>query len=148
MRRRWRLAAETLHVLPVRVYYEDTDAAGIVYYANYLKFAERARTEMLRGAGLDHPQLWAGDGIGFVVRQCLIDYLAPARLDDRLLVHTGIESVAGASLAMAQVVRRDGADLARMRVRLACVDRDGRAARLPPRVRAAFSDRETTGSKA
>ncbi len=150
MRSRWLFAAEPLHVLPVRVYYEDTDAAGIVYYANYLKFAERARTEMLRSAGLDHPQLWAGDGIGFVVRQCLIDYLAPARLDDRLMVHTWIEAVAGASLAMAQVVRRDDeeADLARMRLKLACVDRDGRAARLPPRVRAAFSDRETTGSKA
>lgn len=142
--------SEPLHVLSVRVYYEDTDAAGIVYYANYLKFAERARTEMLRGAGLDHPQLWAGEGIGFVVRQCLIDYLAPARLDDRLVVQTWIEAVAGASLAMAQRVRREGADadLARMRLKLACVGRDGRTVRLPPRVRTALEDRGVIGLKA
>ena len=73
-----------VHVFSMRVYYEDTDAAGIVYYANYLKFAERARTEMLRALGTDQSRLAAEQGIAFAVRRCTADYLKPARLDNRL----------------------------------------------------------------
>ncbi len=72
------------HQFPLRVYYEDTDAAGIVYYANYLQFAERARTEMLRLLGFEHDELRRATGVVFAVRRCSADYLAPARLDDEL----------------------------------------------------------------
>ena len=73
-----------VHHHPLRVYYEDTDAGGVVYYANYLKFAERARTEMLRDLGIDHSELMDNEGVAFAVRHCTMDFLAPARLDDVL----------------------------------------------------------------
>jgi acyl-CoA thioester hydrolase len=76
--------ADAHHVFPLRVYYEDTDAAGIVYYANYLKFAERARTEMLRAHGFDHTRLDSIAGLAFAVRSCSVDYLLPARLPPTL----------------------------------------------------------------
>src|SRR3546814_20375005 len=79
------------HVLPLRVYYEDTDAAGIVYYANYLKFAERARTEMMRCLGAEHRVLLEEAGIAFAVRSCSADSLIPARLDDLHVVRTRVE---------------------------------------------------------
>jgi acyl-CoA thioester hydrolase len=124
------------HVFPVRVYYEDTDAAGIVYYANYLKFAERARTEMMRVAGTRHRSLMEAAGVLWAVRRCHADYLSPARLDDRLCVHTRITDVGAARLDMAQTVRRGSTDLARLEVRLACIDRaSGRAHRLPAMLR-------------
>src|SRR5215469_16865116 len=74
------------HTLPLRVYYEDTDAAGMVYHANYLKFAERGRSEMLRSLGFPHRKLGAEHGVGFAVRRCAIEYIAPARLEDDLTV--------------------------------------------------------------
>ena len=77
------------HVLPLRVYYEDTDAAGIVYYANWLRFLERGRTELLRMLGLEHSALRADSGINWVVRRCTIDYLMPARLDETIDIVTG-----------------------------------------------------------
>jgi acyl-CoA thioester hydrolase len=127
------------HVFPLRVYYEDTDAAGIVYYANYLKFTERARTELLRALGSEQPALMAEAGVGFAVRRCEVDYLKPARLDDAIEVHTRLLAAGGASMEALQIVRRphrDGIDdLARVRVRIACVDRAGRPARLPPGLR-------------
>lgn len=126
------------HVFPVRVYYEDTDNGGVVYYANYLKFAERARTEMLRAAGLEHGPLMDRDGIAFAVQRCEIEYLAPARLDDMLEVHTGNLEIGGASLWADQVVKRGGDELVRMRLRLACVSPSGRPARLPEELRAAL----------
>ena len=131
--------ADAHHVFALRVYYEDTDAAGIVYYANYLKFAERARTEMLRAHGFDHTQLDTVAGLAFAVRSCRVDYLLPARLDDALEVHTRITRVGGATLEADQDIRRDGTTVTRMRVRLACINRRGRPARLPPTLRAAFS---------
>ena len=124
-----------VHVMPLRVFYEDTDAAGIVYYANYLKFTERARTELLRLVGLSHSELWAEEGLTFAVKRCALDYVAPARLDDEVEVHTRVLSVGGASLNAEQIVRRDGHDLVRTRIRIACVDGEGRARRLPARVR-------------
>ena len=127
------------HVFPLRVYYEDTDAGGIVYYANYLRFAERARTEYLRSVGADHQTLLAEDGIAFTVRQCSVDYMSPAFLDDPLEVHTRFLEVRGASLRAEQVVKRKTDELARRNVRLACVGDDGRPRRMPTAFRSALS---------
>ena len=93
-----------VHRIRIRVYYEDTDAAGIVYHAAYLEFAERARTEMLRCLGLDHASLRARFGLVFTVRRCAIDYRAPARLDDLLEVETRLVRLGGASLDLEQRV--------------------------------------------
>jgi acyl-CoA thioester hydrolase len=123
------------HVFPVRVYYEDTDAAGIVYHANYLRFAERARSEMMRLLGLESSTLMAREGIFFAVSRCTVDYLKPARLDDALEVHTRVIDVKRASLDAEQVVKREGAPLARLAFRLAVIDAGGRAVRLPAEVR-------------
>jgi len=127
------------HIFPLRVYYEDTDAGGIVYYANYLRFAERARTEYLRSVGADHQTLLAEDGIAFTVRQCSVDYMSPAFLDDPLEVHTRFLEVRGASLRAEQVVKRKTDELARLNVRLACVGDDGRPRRMPTALRSALS---------
>jgi acyl-CoA thioester hydrolase len=130
------------HLFRTRVYYEDTDAAGIVYYANYLKFAERARTEILRDAGIVQRDVAAQDGVAFAVKSVAVDYLSPARLDDSLVVETTITALGGASADGEQLVRRaeDGAKLAEIRVRLACIRlADGRPARLPVAVRAALA---------
>jgi acyl-CoA thioester hydrolase len=119
------------HRLAVRVYYEDTDAVGVVYHANYLRFAERARTEMLRCLGLEHSGLSASLGLAFTVRRCLVDYLAPAHLDDRLEVRTSLERLRGASLDLEQRIVRDDRLLVRMDVRLALLSPALRAVRLP-----------------
>lgn len=129
-----------IHVFPVRVYYEDTDAGGVVYYANYLKFAERARTELLRLLGIEQSRLAGEAGLVFVVRHCAADFLRPARLDDGLEIHTGVTDVRGASVDLSQSVRRNGDELVRMDVRIACMKRadPGRPARIPQGIRAAF----------
>ena len=129
------------HIFPLRVYYEDTDAGGIVYYASYLRFAERARTEYLRSVGCDHQTLLAEDGIAFTVRQCSVDYMSPAFLDDPLEVHTRFLEVRGASLRAEQVVKRKMVELARLTVRLACVGGDGRPRRMPAALLSALSYR-------
>ena len=128
-----------VHVYPVRVYYEDTDVGGGVYYANYLKFAERARTEMLRLIGFPHGEMMERDGRAFAVRRCEADYIRPARFDDSLEVHTGSVDVEAASLWLDQRVKRDGDDLAVLRVRLACIGQNGKPARLPVRLRIALA---------
>ncbi len=134
----WRDDAAGCHRFPIRVYYEDTDALGIVYYVNYLKFAERARTEMLRLLGHGQDELLAQQGIGFTVRRCEVEYFAPARLDDALEVRTRMTQIRGASMGIAQSVWRADTELARLKLRIACVTRDGRPARLPDRLRAEF----------
>lgn len=92
---------------PVRIYYEDTDAGGVVYYANYLKFAERARTEFIRAVGFNQQERLSSDErAGFVVRHCEIDYQAPAMLDDLLTVSCEISEFGGASATMHQEIRR------------------------------------------
>ena len=134
------------HLHPVRVYYEDTDAAGLVYYANYLKFAERARSEMLRWLGIEQERLRAETGLVFVVRRCNIDFLLPARLDDGLVVATRLRALGGASLDIDQDVLRDGALLARLASQIACLGPNGRPHRLPPALKtalASFSNPET-----
>jgi acyl-CoA thioester hydrolase len=106
----------------VRVYYEDTDAGGIVYYANYLKFFERARTEWLRAAGVDQQALIAREGAAFVVRQASIDYHAPARLDDSITLTLAIEKLGRASVQFIQQAWRGDLMLASARVKVGCVD--------------------------
>lgn len=107
---------------PVRVYYEDTDAAGVVYYANYLKYLERARTEWLASIGHPLAELERAHGIVFVVRRLEVDYRAPARLGDALDVGVAPEHVGRAGLVARQDVRRGAAVLVTARVELACVD--------------------------
>lgn len=126
----------TTHVLPIRVYYEDTDAGGIVYHANYLRFAERGRTEMLRLLGIDHSRLRAEAGIVFTVVRLTVEYRRPARLDDAIEVATTPTAASGATVRLRQIVRRDGEDLARLDVLVACMHPgDGRPARLPKPLR-------------
>ncbi len=131
---------------PVRVYYEDTDAGGVVYYANYLRFLERARTEWLRHLGFEQDVLMRDPGVLFAVRRVELDYLQPARFNDRLEVRSHIARLAGASLDFVQTIVRlaDGAELCRGQVRVACLDaRDLRPARLP----AAIKQRLTIGDE-
>ena len=134
------------HVYPVRVYYEDTDAAGIVYHANYLRFAERARTEMMRCLGTEHRSLMQADGVAFAVRSADTEFFLPARLDDPLTVETTVDAVGGASMRLTQTVMGAAAEngpptaLVRMSVRLACIDSALRPARLPKAVRAALEE--------
>ncbi len=126
------------HILPLRVYYEDTDAAGIVYYANWLRFLERGRTEMLRLLGQEHSALRAEKGVNWVVRRCAIDYLKPARLDDTIEIVTACGELRGASLDMVQEARRGPDLLVRADVLVACMSEIGRPVRLPPQIRQAL----------
>jgi len=129
--------ARHVHELPLRVYYEDTDAGGIVYHAGYLRFAERGRTEYLRDLGIEQTRLRDADGIVFTVRHCAIDFIAPARLDDLLTVSTELVQVGGATVTARQVVRREGRELVRLSVRIATVRiADGRPGRIPKPLRA------------
>lgn len=124
-----------MHELTVRVYYEDTDFGGVVYYANYLKFLERGRTEALRAAGIDQVAL-KDAGIVFVVRRVEADYLLPARFDDLLTVSTRTAWAKGASAAMRQEILRGGDLLLRADITIAAMTLAGRPSRLPPEVRA------------
>lgn len=137
------------HLLPMRVYYEDTDAGGIVYHANYLRFAERARTEMMRLAGIGHTALMAEHGVMFAVHRCSIEFHRPARLDDALVVASRIAAASAATLTMEQQVLRPGAPdqdladpatkLASLSLRLVLLDRQLRPARLPSTLRDVLS---------
>jgi acyl-CoA thioester hydrolase len=131
----------TAHEIAVRVYYEDTDAAGIVYHSNYLKFAERGRTELLRARGFDHRGLAEAHGLVFAVARCAVDFVRPARLDDLLTVRTEVTGVGGVRIEMAQLVARDRTTVARLAVTLAVLDtRAMRPTRLPEAVRLAFGE--------
>lgn len=131
------------HRYRCRVYFEDTDAAGVVYYANYLKLAERARTEALRDHGVPHAELTALHGLIFMVRRAKLDYLRPARLDDSLVVATWPKAIGAASVELAQTFHREGdtgGALVVAEVLLACVRQsDMRAARMPVRWRDALA---------
>ena len=116
------LPASSRFSLPVRVYYEDTDAGGVVYYANYLKFCERARTEWLRTFGVSQQALIDEQGLGFVVRSVQADYLAPARLDDALIVVTQVAMLRRASILFEQQLMRGQELLFTARVLLASID--------------------------
>ncbi len=128
-----------VHRWSLRVYYEDTDAAGIVYHASYLKFAERGRTEMLRTLGFDHRSLAAVHGIVFVVSRCVIDFVRPGRLDGLLQVTTRPLLVGGARLELEQVVTHEDQRIARLKVTLATLDSvQLRPKRLPEALKQAF----------
>lgn len=119
------------HRFVLRVYYEDTDLAGIVYYANYLKFIERARTEWVRGLGVDQARLRAEEGIVFAVRRIEADYLRPARFDDELVVETRQVAATGARIVLEQDILRLGEKVFVAQVTLVCLTEDGHPARLP-----------------
>jgi acyl-CoA thioester hydrolase len=127
------------HQFRTRVYYEDTDLAGIVYYANYLKFIERARTEWVASLGVDQMALRAATGIVFAVRRVEADYLRPAKFGDDLVVETVLQGLGGARIVLEQVVLRGGDRLFAAVVTLVCLGEDGHAARLPAEVRARLS---------
>ncbi len=128
-----------VHVLPLRIYYEDTDAAGIVYYANWLRFLERGRTELLRLIGQEHSALRDERGVNWVVRRLAIDYLKPARLDETIEVVTSCGELRGASLDMIQQARRGEEILVRAELVVACMGATGRPVRLPAQLRTALA---------
>ena len=123
------------HHWPIRVYYEDTDLAGIVYYANYLRFIERARSEMLRAIDIDQTAMKAR-GLIFAVRKVTADYITPARYDDMLDVRTHVMDQKGASIIVLQQVYRDTVRLFEARVTIVVVGTSGRPTRIPPDIRA------------
>lgn len=118
---------------PVRVYWEDTDAGGVVYHASYLRFMERARTEWLRAQGIDQSAVKKATGLAFLVREMQIDFLRAALLDDELSVTVEVQERRAASILFAQTIsRNDGTQLIRAQVRVACVDiRRMRPAQIP-----------------
>lgn len=126
------------HRFSLRVYYEDTDLAGIVYYANYLKFIERARSELLRERGIDQVAMKADHGVVFAVRRVEADFLTPARFDDDLVVETTAEVVTGARVVLKQAVQRGAETLFVARVTIVALTETGRPARLPADVRQIF----------
>ena len=123
------------HLFPIRVYYEDTDMAGIVYYANYLKYIERARSDWVRQMGIDQNAMREEDGVVFAVRRVEADYHAPAKFDDELEVRTRVVTVTGARLVMEQDLFRADAHLFHAVVTIVCVNEDGQPARLPANIR-------------
>lgn len=123
------------HQFDIRVYYEDTDMAGIVYYANYLKYIERARSDWVRQLGIDQNAMRDDDGVVFAVRRVEADYHAPARFDDRLSVTTRTQSVSGARLVMEQELHRDGQLLFSAVVTIVCLNAAGQPVRLPANIR-------------
>jgi len=127
-------------VFPVRIYYEDTDAGEIVYYANYLKFAERARTEFLRHFGIKQSDLLEKDRIAFAVRRAEADYRKPAKLDDLLEVYTRLTKLGGASVEMEQELKRGEDTLVKVKVRVACIHLEGHPVPIPSDIRKIFEE--------
>ena len=135
------------HKIPVRIYYEDTDAGGIVYHANYLKFAERGRTEFLRNCGFLNSQLEKDQGFLFVVRHIDVDYLKPAYLDDELVMHSSILDLKNSSFVMQQSLYRKDELVCDLRVVLVCVDsKKHKPVRLPETIKEAFQNRQDSVS--
>ena len=128
------------HSIDLRVYYEDTDAGGVVYHANHLKFCERGRTEYLRNLGFLNSGLMSGEGVLFVVRRVEADYLKPARLDDLLTVTTTLQSLKNTSFFMKQDIMRGAEHLFSMIVLVVCVNTDGKPVGLPAAIKTAFEN--------
>ena len=130
-----------VHVLAVRVYYEDTDFSGLVYHANYLKFCERGRSDCLRLLGVHHHELQnrVGGGLAFVVRHMACDFVNPARIDEVLEVETRFAALTGARMEIAQMVTRHGETLFQAAVTAVLVDAQGRPRRVPEPVAEALS---------
>ncbi len=127
-----------LHDLKIRVYYEDTDAAGIVYYANYLKFAERARTEMMRAVGFEHAQVFEDKQTAFAIANVNVTYKAPAKLDDELVVKSQVLEIRGASMDMQQDIYKNDKLINEIKITLVCIDKNLKAVRIPQEVRDIF----------
>jgi acyl-CoA thioester hydrolase len=124
------------HILPVRVYYEDTDVSGIVYHANYLRMMERGRSEFLRLAGIHHMVMMSGEEpVAWTIRRMEIDYARPARLDEDLEIHTRYRTLSGARLTGEQWVKRDGADLVTAKIEAALITMTGKPRRIPDDVK-------------
>jgi len=136
-----------VHRFAVRAYFEDTDLSGVVYHANYLRWFERARSDMVRLLGIDQRGAQEGGEGAYAVSDLAIRYLAPARLDDAVLVETVAEELGAASCRMLQRAFRDGTLLAEMRVRVAFVGPDGRPRRQPAAWRAAFAEITDMGKR-
>ncbi len=127
------------HELPVRIYYEDTDFSGVVYYANYLRFFERGRSEYMRLIGVHHHQLAVLDEpLAFAVSTINIRYLSPARIDDLVCVKSRLVSARGASFTLDQWVERDGQTLAEAQVQVVCIDLKGHPRRMPKELQSAI----------
>lgn len=130
------------HVLPVRVYFEDTDAGGVVYHASYVRFCERGRTDFLRLLGTDARRLIDGstsrEPAAFVVRRMSFDFYRPARMDDLLEVETHVKELGGASVTLIQTVMRDGKRIVEAEVTVVLVSMSGKPLRLSDAVRGAF----------
>ena len=124
-----------MHEFGLRVYYEDTDLAGIVYYANYLRFIERARTEWVREQGIDQTRLKEDEGLVFAVRRVEADYLMPARFDDELIVQTKVVQMTGARIVLRQDVIRGADQLFTSQVTLVALTTEGQLSRLPANIR-------------
>jgi acyl-CoA thioester hydrolase len=141
------IPADGRHRYHLRVYYEDTDAGGVVYHASYLRFAERARTEALREMGIPHAEMVDQHKLMFMVRRAEIEYVRPARPDDSLVVETAALEVGGASVQLRQIVFGPDGPCADLRVRLACVQTTGgnRPGRIPPRWRATLNALRNAG---
>jgi acyl-CoA thioester hydrolase len=126
------------HVLPIRIYFEDTDFSGVVYHGSYIRFMERGRSDFVRLLGVAHTALDAGDHgepLAFAVHRIHIDFFKPARIDDLVEVTTLVKEVTGARLILTQTVSRDGQRLTEAEVTIVLVNRDGRARRIPDSVR-------------
>ncbi len=126
---------EGVHILPLRVYYEDTDAGGLVYHSRYLNYAERARSELLRLLGIHQSELMAEEGVAFAVRDCSMAFLKPARFDERLEVRSRLVKMAAAWISAEQGVCRGDELLVDIKIRVAAVRRNGRPTRIPGPVR-------------
>ena len=127
------------HEFPVRVYWEDTDAGGIVYHANYLKFTERGRSDLLRGIGIDQQKMMQDQALNFVVKDCNIEFLKPARLEDQLRVQTTLLEMKSATLRLQQDIFNDDEILTKSTVRIACLKKNGRPARFSPQIKESFA---------
>lgn len=125
-------------ILPVRIYYEDTDLAGIVYHANYLRYAERARTEMVRSLGFDATGLKKSDGIYFVVRHCDINFMAPAKVDDVLEVNCSVLKFPATNILVQQDIYCEGKKITEMQLHLVCMNEQGKVAKIPNAMRHAY----------
>jgi acyl-CoA thioester hydrolase len=123
----------------IRVYYEDTDSGGVVYYANYLKFAERARTEALRALGIEQRELLETHDIAFVVRKCALEFFKPAQLDDLLTITTHITDISKVTLCMQQTIFRADEKLVTCEVKLAVINSKKTLAKLPEFVHKALT---------
>lgn len=147
------MSGDYIHTLPVRIYYADTDAGGVVYHANYLGLAERARTELLRELCARFDTTPTGLGVLFAVRRSEVEYIRPARLDDLVEIRTRVTRIGGASLSMGQTIFKDGEVITEILVHLVCIDPDFRPTRVPDALRAEFAraaeaTAEATGASA